>query len=50
MKITYHVIDRNILQQRYSLSERDAGTQASYLLAGSMILYPVVSQFVLLCI
>jgi hypothetical protein len=34
---------RNILQQRYQLSELDAGTDASYLLAGSVILYPIVS-------
>jgi len=31
----------NIIQQRYQLSELDASTQASYLLAGSVILYPV---------
>ncbi|KIJ68423.1 hypothetical protein HYDPIDRAFT_146504 [Hydnomerulius pinastri MD-312] len=30
----------NILERRYDLSESAAGTQASYLLAGSMILYP----------
>jgi hypothetical protein len=34
---------RNIFEQRYQLSEMDASTQASYLLAGSMILYPIVS-------
>lgn len=31
----------NIFQKRYQLSELDAGTQASYLLAGSVVLYPV---------
>ncbi|KIM85235.1 hypothetical protein PILCRDRAFT_817238 [Piloderma croceum F 1598] len=31
----------NIFQQRYQLSELDAGSHASYLLAGSIILYPV---------
>jgi hypothetical protein len=42
---------RNILQQRYQLSELDASTQASYLLAGSIFLYPLVSLVpsILLC-
>jgi hypothetical protein len=33
---------RNIIQHRYDLTESDAATQASYLLAGSIVLYPIV--------
>lgn len=32
---------RNILERRYSLSELDASNQASYLLGGSILLYPL---------
>lgn len=32
-----------MLEKRYNLSEADASTEASYVLAGSMILYPIVS-------
>lgn len=35
---------RGIFEKRYDLSERDAGTDASYLLAGSAFLYPIVSD------
>jgi hypothetical protein len=38
-------ISSNIIEQRYSLSEADASEQASLLLAGSLILYPVVCNF-----
>ncbi|KAI1797869.1 MFS general substrate transporter [Ganoderma leucocontextum] len=31
----------NILQRRFELSEADAGTKASYLLSGSIFLYPI---------
>jgi hypothetical protein len=34
----------NIIEQRYSLSEFEASNQASYLLAGSVILYPMVCR------
>lgn len=34
---------RNILERRYELDEADASSQASYLLVGSMVLYPAVS-------
>lgn len=33
----------NILQRRFELSEYDAGLKASYLLSGSIFLYPIVS-------
>jgi len=33
---------RNILERRYELDEADASRQASYLLVGSMALYPAV--------
>jgi hypothetical protein len=33
---------RNIIQQRYELTEEEAGRQASYLLVGALILYPIV--------
>ncbi|KAH7883611.1 major facilitator superfamily domain-containing protein [Phlebopus sp. FC_14] len=36
----------NILQKRYNLTEDHAGAQASYLLAGSMILYPASGYLV----
>ena len=32
----------NIIERRYGLTESDASTDASYLLAGSVILYPIV--------
>ncbi|KXN89999.1 Major facilitator superfamily domain-containing protein 1 [Leucoagaricus sp. SymC.cos] len=32
----------NIIEKRYKLTEEEAATKASYLLAGSMILYPIV--------
>ena len=35
---------RNLLERRYELNEEDASTQASYLLVGSMVLYPAVSH------
>lgn len=38
----------NIFEKRYGLTEHTASTQASYLLVGSILLYPVVSAFVLL--
>jgi hypothetical protein len=38
---------RNIFERRYGLSEADASTKASYLLAGSIILYPVVCVLLL---
>ena len=38
----------NIIEKRYQLTEREASIQASYLLAGSIVLYPVVSGFHLL--
>jgi hypothetical protein len=34
----------NIIEQRYNLSELDASNQASYLLAGSIVLYPIVRR------
>ncbi|KAG6813270.1 hypothetical protein H0H92_012684 [Tricholoma furcatifolium] len=36
----------NIIETRYSMSERTAATQASYLLAGSLILYPICGYLV----
>ncbi|KAF9229312.1 MFS general substrate transporter [Gyrodon lividus] len=36
----------NMLEKRYDLSEATAGAQASYLLAGSMILYPASGYLV----
>lgn len=36
----------NILEQRYALTEKGAADQASYLLAGSMILYPICGRLV----
>lgn len=33
---------RNIIQKRYDLTESDASTKASYLLVGSVFLYPIV--------
>lgn len=41
-----HSSVRNILEKRYNLSEATASIQASYLLAGSIILYPIVSYLV----
>jgi hypothetical protein len=35
----------NIFEKRYGLTEDAASTQASYLLVGSILLYPVVSAF-----
>lgn len=35
----------NIFEKRYGLTEDAASTQASYLLVGSIILYPAVSAF-----
>jgi hypothetical protein len=35
----------NIFEKRYGLTEDVASTQASYLLVGSILLYPVVSAF-----
>ena len=32
---------RNILERRFGLTELEAGTAASYLLSGSIILYPI---------
>ena len=37
---------RNIFERRFGLSELDASTTASYLLSGSMILYPVCGMIV----
>lgn len=34
----------NIIERRYNLAENDASTTASYLLAGSIFLYPIVSS------
>ena len=34
---------RNIIEKRYGMSEGGAANQASYLLAGSLVLYPIVS-------
>ena len=36
---------RNVLQRRFDLPEAEASLKASYLLAGSVILYPVVCSF-----
>ncbi|KAG6885279.1 hypothetical protein C0993_003710 [Termitomyces sp. T159_Od127] len=36
----------NIIETRYNMRERDAATQASYLLAGSLILYPACGYLV----
>ncbi|KAN0100647.1 Major facilitator superfamily domain containing protein [Tylopilus felleus] len=36
----------NMLEKRYNLSEADASTEASYVLAGSMILYPICGYLV----
>ena len=38
-----HSSVRNVLEKRYNLSEATASMQASYLLVGSIILYPAVS-------
>ena len=38
-----HPFVRNVLEKRYNLSEATASMQASYLLVGSMVLYPAVS-------
>jgi hypothetical protein len=32
----------NIIEQRYNVTEGEATRQASYLLAGSLVLYPIV--------
>lgn len=40
------VILRNIFELRFGLSELDASTAASYLLSGSMVLYPVCGMIV----
>lgn len=37
---------RNIIEKRYGLTERDASIKGSYLLAGSVALYPVVCVIV----
>ncbi|OCH96182.1 MFS general substrate transporter [Obba rivulosa] len=36
----------NIIQRRYDLTEMDASTKASYVLAGSVFLYPVIGYVV----
>lgn len=36
------LFSRNVIENRYGLSELDASTKASYILAGSMFLYPTV--------
>ncbi|KAL0951153.1 hypothetical protein HGRIS_007887 [Hohenbuehelia grisea] len=36
----------NIIEKRYNLSEKDAASQASYLLAGSLVLYPICGYVV----
>ncbi|CCM01967.1 uncharacterized protein FIBRA_04040 [Fibroporia radiculosa] len=36
----------NIMERRYKLSERDASVKGSYLLAGSIVLYPIVGFLV----
>lgn len=41
--LLYSFDSRNIIQKRYDLSEADASTKASYLLVGSVFLYPIVS-------
>jgi hypothetical protein len=41
--ITSFMVFRSILQQRYSLSESIASNQASILLAGNIVFYPLVS-------
>jgi len=33
----------NLIETRYGMPEQDAANTASYLLAGSIILYPIVS-------
>jgi len=40
--IEYSLALRNIFEQRYGLTELNGSTQAAYLLAGSVILYPIV--------
>ncbi len=35
-----------MLQRRFDLPEAEASLKASYLLGGSVILYPIVSHFV----
>jgi len=42
--LSQHISLRNLLERRYELNEGDASTQASYLLVGSMVLYPAVSH------
>lgn len=36
----------NIIEKRYQLSEQDAANDASYLLAGPLLLYPLVRSFI----
>ena len=36
---------RNIIENRYGFEEGEAANDASYLLAGSLIFYPIVSTF-----
>jgi hypothetical protein len=38
-----YVLCRNIVERRYDLSEGDASSKASFVLAGSVVLYPLVS-------
>ncbi len=35
-------VNRNIIQTRYEMSEEDSANSASYLLSGSLLLYPLV--------
>lgn len=37
----------NVIERRYGLTERDASIKGSYLLAGSVALYPVVSHSIM---
>lgn len=40
---------RNIIEKRYNLSEGRAAEESSLLLAGSMFLYPLVSNIISEC-
>ena len=42
-KAYFKLRDSNIIERRYHMSEEDAANTSSYLLAGSIILYPLVS-------
>ena len=43
----FETLSRNIFEKRYDLTEHEASDQASFLLAGSVFLYPIVRVIIL---